>query len=101
MSDQRQPQLPTRASALDRRAGRKLFIKGVSVPQEIAWADLDQATGTRVAAGIACLISLTLAADTFNKRAVSRMPLPSPNAERMRPTLNGVIGGRPSRLPST
>ena len=44
-----------------------------------------------------CLISLTLAADLQQSRRLTDA-LPSLNAARMRPTLIGVIGGRPSRL---
>jgi hypothetical protein len=49
--------------------------------------------------GIAFLISMTLAALTFNSRAVARIPRPSSNARRMRSTLMGGIRGRPRRLP--
>jgi hypothetical protein len=41
----------------------------------------------------------TLAADTFNSRVVSRTPRPSSDARRMRCTVNGVVLGRPRRLP--
>ena len=40
------------------------------------------------------LISLTLAADTFSNRAVSRTPRPSSNACRIRCTVNGVVLGK-------
>jgi hypothetical protein len=43
--------------------------------------------------------SLTLAADTFNSRAVSRTPRPSSKAARIRCTLNGVVFGLSLRLP--
>jgi hypothetical protein len=45
------------------------------------------------------LTSLTLAADTFSSRAVSRTSRPSFSAARMRPILNGVVRGRPRHLP--
>ena len=45
------------------------------------------------------LTSLTLAADTFSRRAVSRTPRPSSSAARIRSTWNGVVRGLPNRLP--
>ena len=45
------------------------------------------------------LTSLTLAADTFGRRAVSRTPRPSSSAARIRSTWNGVVRGLPNRLP--
>ena len=45
------------------------------------------------------LISLTLAADIFSSRAVSRTPRPSSSARRTRSILIGAIGGLPSRVP--
>jgi hypothetical protein len=95
-SDRAQPQL------LDQRGDGSVVWDGITSPlvfssHEMAARRLDQEC--RPVITDMRLTSLTLAADTFSNRAVSRTPRPSSRAARIRCTVNCVVLGLPRRLP--